>query len=126
LTRDHCHRIRLLSGTEPVIVWPYLYAHHQKAELELQCRDLLAQGVICPSTPAFSVPVLLLKKADDVWRLYVDYRARKSRTIKDKFPIPAVEELLDKLHKVTFSKLDLRSGYHQVLMHAGDINKTAF
>jgi hypothetical protein len=106
---------------------PYKYAHHQKEELEHQCRDLLAQGIICPITSAFSTPVLLVKKADGAWRLCVDYKALNSRIIKDKFPISVVEELLDELHgAIFFSKLDLRSGYHQVLMHTGDIDKTVF
>jgi hypothetical protein len=125
--RNNCHRIRLLSDMEPVAVKSYRYAHHQMAELECQCRDMLAQGIIHPSTSSFSAPMLLVKKADSSWCLCIDYRALNSQTIKDKFPIPVVEELLDELHGATFySKLDLRAGYHQVLMHADDIDKTAF
>jgi hypothetical protein len=88
---------------------------------------MLAQGIIHPNTSVFSAPVLLVKKANDSWRLCVDYKSLKSRTIKDKFAILVVEELLDELHGVAFfSKLNLRSGFHQVLMHADDIDKTAF
>jgi hypothetical protein len=123
----HSHRIRFLPGIEPVAVKPYRYAHHQKAELERQYCKMLAQGVSRPSTSRFSASMLLVNKADDSWRLHVNYRALNSRTIKDKFPIPVVEELFDEVHGATFfSMLDLRSGYHQVLMHIDGIDKTAF
>jgi hypothetical protein len=126
-TRGHCHKIQLLPSIEPVAVKPYRYTHHQKVELERQCCEMLTQGIIHPSTSVFLASVLLVKKADDSWRLCVDYRALNSQTIKDKFAILAVEELLDELHGVAFfSKLNLRSSYHQVLMHVDDINKTAF
>jgi RNase H-like domain found in reverse transcriptase/Reverse transcriptase (RNA-dependent DNA polymerase)/Integrase zinc binding domain/Retroviral aspartyl protease/Ty3 transposon capsid-like protein/Integrase core domain/Chromo (CHRromatin Organisation MOdifier) domain len=121
------HKIPLLPNTVPVNLRPYRYSYFQKLELEKIVTELLRTSVIRPSTSPFASPALLVKKKDGSWRLCIDYRKLNSVIVKNKYPIPIIDDLLDELHGAQyFSKIDLRSGYHQIRMQAEDEYKTAF
>ncbi|XP_022680786.1 uncharacterized protein LOC111256682 [Setaria italica] len=121
------HRIHLLPGSTPVAVCPYHYPQLLKDDIERQCEDMLGQGIIRASTSPFSSLVLLVCKHDGSWHFCMDYRELNALTVKDKFPISVVDELLDKLRGAKFfTKINLRNGYHQVRMHLDDIVKTVF
>ncbi|RVW25194.1 Transposon Tf2-11 polyprotein [Vitis vinifera] len=125
--RDYDHQIDLKDEAGPINCRPYRYAAVQKDAIEKLIGEMLHAGVIRQSRSPYASPVVLVKKKDGSWRLCVDYRALNQVTVKDKFPIPVIEELLEELGGSTiFSKIDLRSSYCQIRMHEPDMPKTAF
>ena len=121
------HRIPLKTGTTPINLRPYRYPLKHKDVIEFLVNDMQKKGIIQVSSSPFASPVVLVGKKDGSWRLCVDYRELNKNTVKDKFPIPIIEEVLDELAgSKIYSKIDLRSGYHQVRMDPDDVSKTAF
>lgn len=126
-SRSFDHTIPLLKGAQPFRIRPYRYTPSQKDEIETQVAHLLRNHMIQESSSPFASPVLLVKKKSGEWRLCVDFRSLNAYTIKNKFPLPIMEELFEELLGAKwFTTLDLRSGFHQILVAPEDQYKTAF
>ncbi|XP_026435822.1 uncharacterized protein LOC113333611 [Papaver somniferum] len=121
------HSIPLKTDYQPPNQRPYRCPYIQKGVMEQLVKEMLSSGIIQQSHNPFASLILLVKKKDNTWRFCVDYKRLNNITIKDKFPIPIVDELLYELQGfMVLSKLDLRAGYHQILLNPMDIYKTAF
>ncbi|WVZ76436.1 hypothetical protein U9M48_024412 [Paspalum notatum var. saurae] len=119
--------INLVPGTAPIAKAPYRMSGKEYDELKKQLDDLLEKGLIRCSISPWGAPVLFVKKKDGSMRLCIDYRGLNAVTLKSKCPLPQIDDLLDQLKGARyFSKIDLRSGYHQMKIREEDIPKTAF
>ncbi|MCV6575203.1 MAG: reverse transcriptase family protein, partial [Cohaesibacter sp.] len=126
-SREVKHRIDVEPGSKPPYRPPYRLGPAEQDELEEQIKDLLAQGFIRPSCNPYGAPVLFVPKKDGRWWMCIDYRALNKQTVKDRYPLPRIELLLDRLGQArVFSKLDLAQGYHQIAMSEDSVEKTAF
>lgn len=126
-SRDIDHEIEIIRGSEPVSKRPYKMSLPEAIELKEQLRQLLEQGFIRPSNSPWGALVLFQKKKDGSLRLCIDYRGLNQVTVKNKYPIPRIDELLDRLHGAKiFTEIDLRSSYYQIRVKESDISKSAF
>jgi hypothetical protein len=119
--------IELLPGTAPIFKRAYRVSRPELVELKKQIDELSEKGYIRPSTSPWAAPVLFVEKKDGTRRMCIDYRALNEVTIKNKYPLPRIEDLFDQLRGASvFSKIDLRSGYHQLRIRPSHILKTTF
>ncbi|KAJ9519492.1 hypothetical protein QJQ45_000587 [Haematococcus lacustris] len=121
------HAIPLVPDARPSVVPQYRMSQEEHAELKKQVQDLLAKGMIEPSSSPFAAPILFVKKKSGELRMCLDYRQLNKITIRDQYPLPRIDDLFDKLSGCTvFSSLDLQAGYNQIRITPEDVPKTAF
>ena len=126
-TRAITHGIDVMPGSKPISKPPYRMSAREASEVEKQLGEYIQRGFIRPSISPWASPILLVKKKDGSMRMCIDYRGLNAVTIKNKYPLPRIDELFDQLQGARyFTKIDLRSGYHQVLIRSEDVPKTAF
>jgi hypothetical protein len=119
--------IELLPGTPPISKRAYRKPINELVELKKQIAELQSKGFIHPSSSPWEAPVLFMEKKDRTQRMCVDYRSLNEVTIKNKYPLPRIEDLFDQMKGASvFSKIDSRSGYHQLKIREPDIPKTVF
>ncbi|GJU61187.1 putative reverse transcriptase domain-containing protein [Tanacetum coccineum] len=126
-TRQVEFQIDLIPGVAPVARAPYRLAPSEMKELSKQLKELSDKGFIIPSSSLWGAPVLFVKKKDGSFQMCIDYREMKKLTVKNHYPLPRIDDLFDQLQgSSVYSKIDLQSGYHQLLVREEDIPKTAF
>ncbi|MCO5611395.1 hypothetical protein L7F22_065648 [Adiantum nelumboides] len=124
---DEDHAIELVPGSSPPNKPPYRVSQAQQEEIMRQVHELVEKGMVRTSSSPFCSPILLVHKKDGTHRICVDYRALNRITIRNIFPVPRIEDLFDKLQGLTyFSRIDLKSGYHQIRIVDEDIVKATF
>ncbi|GKA24191.1 putative reverse transcriptase domain-containing protein [Tanacetum coccineum] len=117
----------LVPGVAPVARAPYRLAPAETQELSTQLQELSDRGFIRPCSSPWEAPVLFVKKKDRTFRICIDYRELNKLTVKNRYPLPRIDDLFDQLQgSRVYSKIDLRSGYHQLRVHEEDISKTTF
>ncbi|MCO5571109.1 hypothetical protein L7F22_024841 [Adiantum nelumboides] len=125
--RPEDHNIDLIPGSAAPNKPPYRVSAAQQEEIMMQVNELLQKGHIQPSSSPFCSPVLLVHKKDGYWHMCIDYRALNKITAKNKFPIPRIDDVLVRLQGASFfSRIDLKSGYHQIRVNPADVPRTAF
>jgi hypothetical protein len=125
--RKVAHLIPLEPGARPIYKQMYRLTQAEKAEVEKQVADLLRKGYIEPSSSPWGAPVLFVPKPDGSLRMCIDYRALNKVTVKNRYPMPRIDDLMEQLHGANvFSSLDLASGYWQIKVDPQDVEKTAF
>ncbi|GJR81787.1 putative reverse transcriptase domain-containing protein [Tanacetum coccineum] len=126
-TRQVEFQIDLVPGAAPVARAPYRLAPSEMKELSEQLKELSDKGFIRPSSSPWGAPVLFVKKKDGSFWMCIDYRELNKLTVKNRYPLPRIDDLFDQLQgSSVYSKIDLRSGYHQLRVREEDIPKTAF
>ena len=119
--------IDVTPGTTPISKAPYRMTPMKLKELKIQLQELLDKGFIRPSVSPWGSPVLFVKKNDGYMRLYIDYKELNKVTMRNKYPLPRIDDLFDQLQGAcVFSKIDLRYGYHHLRVRSEDVPKTIF
>ena len=121
-TRDHDQATQLIPRSVPPNIRPYRYPYGQKSEIECMVEEMLEAVIIRPRQSSYFALVVMVQKKEGSWRMCPNYRELNKITIKDKFPIPVIDELLDELHgAMYFTQLDLHLGNHRIRMKEEDI-----
>ena len=120
------HKIQIIPGFKPPSKAPYLLNEKELLDLKKQLNDLLSRGYIRPSKSSYGAQVFFVDKKDGKLRMCIDYRALNKVTIKNNYPLPWIDNLFDRLAGAKyFSRIDLKSGYYQIQIGDGDVEKTA-